>query len=90
MNANLTDSNFHNTPGAVYITGYFGEPHMDQFEGVGYSQAPYKMKAIVVDGIVYIPDPVYSRKYHKSQRDYSNYPMVRACVQPPVYAIEKV
>jgi len=88
MNANLTDSQFQNTPGAIYVTGVFGEPHMDQFTGVGHSSTPYKMKAVMIDGTVYIPSPSYARKFYKRERDYSNYPMVRARIQPPMRAIQ--
>ena len=89
MNADLRDTQFKNNPNAVLIKGMYSEPYMHQFEGVGYSQTPFQMKAIMVDGVVYIPDPLYTRKTKKLNRDYSAYPMVEARIQPPEHGIIK-
>ncbi len=88
MKADLRDATFSNQPGAIFVSGASGEPYIDQFVGVGYSTTPYKMKALLVDGIVYIPSESYANKTCKRNRNYSAYPMVRARIQPPKWAIE--
>ena len=88
LKADLRDKTFNQQAGAVFVKGVSGEPHMDQFAGVGHSTAPYKMKAIMADGKVFIPDPSYTFKTRKRNRDYSAYPMVFARIKPPKRAIE--
>jgi hypothetical protein len=76
MFANLTDSAFKNNPNAAYITGYFGDRWMRHFIGVGPSATIYKMKAVVIDGNVYIPNRQYSLR-DKADKDFANYPMTQ-------------
>lgn len=90
MFTDLTDEKFNLNPQAVLVTGMYTDPWMSDFPGVSYSPAPFSMKAILVDGIVWMPDPAYTQKVRKSQRDFANYPMVQARVQPPTYAVRKV
>lgn len=59
ITASIQDDDFYNNPQAVYVTGYFGDPWLAEYGGVGPSPAPYSMKALMVDGIVYRPVPVW-------------------------------
>ncbi|MCP4567936.1 MAG: hypothetical protein GY841_10190 [FCB group bacterium] len=88
MNVDIRDEQFKSNPNAIFVCGNYAEPFMSQFPGCGYSATPYAMKALLIDGIVWIPDPRYIRNTPKRERDYSNYPMVVARVQPPSYAIK--
>lgn len=87
MKADLTDKNFKNQTGAILVKGMYSDPHMAQFPGIGYSRTIFKMKALLVDGKVYVPDKSYTLKTPKLERDYENYPMVLANPQPPFWAI---
>lgn len=51
----IRDSEFAADPRAAYLTGRFGDPWFAEFGGVGPSPAPYSMKVVSVDGIVYRP-----------------------------------
>lgn len=55
----LRDDLFAQVPGACYVRGYNGQRYMDQFDGVGPSPVEYEMKAILRDGVFYIPAPTY-------------------------------
>jgi len=82
--ADLRDRKFEADPRAVYVVGPYGVPYMDQFNGVGPSRAPYRMKAMLVDGVVYIPERHIGRL-----SDYSSVKMVRAQYQPPKRAVKR-
>lgn len=83
MNANLTDKDFTTQPNAVFVVGNWGDNWINQFAGTGPSSHQFKFKALLVDGIVYIPDPAYATRTPKRNRNYANYPMVKARHQPP-------
>ena len=51
------DRDFNADPDAVFVTGYFGEPHINQFFGAGPSRTPYSFKALRIDGVIFQPDP---------------------------------
>jgi hypothetical protein len=85
--ADLRDTEFEHQPGACRVEGFWGEPWIDQFAGAGPSPAKFSFKALAVDGIIYIPDPVYAYRVEKCKRDYAHYPMTRARTQPPASAI---
>jgi len=94
------DGEFKKTEGAVYIKGYCSDRWMSQFSGVGYSSAPFKMKAIMRDGIVYIPGKRPKRMRVKSVmtfaelkaqcREESYIEWIEARIQPPAHAIVKI
>jgi len=94
------DEDFKKTEGAIYVKGYCSDPWMSQFSGVGYSPAPFKMKAILRDGIVYIPGKRPKRKQIKSGitflelkaqcREESYIEWVEARIQPPARSIVEV
>lgn len=88
--ADLRDTEFEHQPGACRIEGFWGEPWIDQFAGAGPSPAKFSFKALVVDGIIYIPDPAYAYRVEKRKRDYAHYPMTRARIQPPTSAIRSL
>jgi len=89
LNADLRDAQFKANPNAVYITGYFGDSWMNQFGGVGYSTKEYKMKAIRIDNVVYVPDRHYTMSTEKEKRDYASYPMIESKVSIPASCIVK-
>ena len=55
--ASVQDDEWRNDARARLVVGYFGEKHMAQFSGCGPSAAEYSFKTILVDGVIYIPDP---------------------------------
>ena len=83
LTADVRDGFWDKNPAAVYVCGVYGENHMNQFSGCGPSTAPYKFKALSVDGIIYIPNP-HTRDTDKAQARQ----WVKAPVQPPAYAIK--
>jgi hypothetical protein len=87
--ADLRDGSFRNQSGAVFVIGHWGDSWIDQFAGAGPSSVPYSFKAIMVDGLVFIPEPAYAWRVEKKDRDYSRYPIVRARVQPDARFIIK-
>ena len=89
MYTNLLDGEFGKQDGAIFVTGFFGNAWIDQFAGAGPSSTIFKFKAIQIDGIVFIPDPMESIRRCKRDRDYSHYPMVKARFQPPAKFIVK-
>ena len=83
--ASVIDSDWARIPAAMYVTGNYGEPHIDQFSGAGPSSSAYSFKALVVDGVCYIPDP-HTRGIDKPE----SRRWVIAPVQPPSYALRPV
>ena len=83
----VDDDGFRKVPGARYVTGHYGEAHMDQFSGCGPSDVKYSFKAILRDGIVYIPDPDDPRDWH-SETTLRFW--VPAPVQPPTESLREV
>lgn len=83
--ASVIDSDWKANPSAVYVCGSYGEPHVDQFSGCGPSTALYKFKALLVDGVVYIPNPDTRGDDRPEARQW-----VKAPVQPPSYAVRRV
>ena len=63
VTVNIRDGEFENEQGACYVRGYYGEPFMDQFSGVGISDNVYRMKAVYRDGIFYILNPNLCREW---------------------------
>jgi len=51
------DQDWSRDPEAILVRGYFGNPFIDQFPGAGPSPAPFAFKALLIEGIVYMPDP---------------------------------
>jgi hypothetical protein len=90
MTCDLRDVQFRKVPGAVLVTGFYGDPWISQYPGSGYSAHEFKFKGLMVDGVLYIPDPDYTTSRDKSKRDYAHYPMVRARHQPPARCIQPV
>jgi hypothetical protein len=86
MKANLTDNAFKSNVNAAYIVGYFGDRWMRHFIGVGPSSTVYKMKAIVIDNCVYVPDRRYSLR-DKADKNFAEYPMMQV-FDVPQNAIE--
>ena len=60
--ASSLDDDFYGNPHRVHVCGYWGDPVLSQFSGAGPSPAEMSFKALVVDGIVYQPDPNQDRK----------------------------
>jgi hypothetical protein len=85
----LRDGYFEMQENAAFVTGVWGDPWVDQFNGAGPSSAKYQFKAAVFDGVVYVPDPAYLNHTPKNMRDWANCPMVRARVQPPTGYVKR-
>lgn len=93
MTADLRNKQFENNPHAVYVHGFYSEPFMADFAGVGYSETPYKMKALLIDGIVWIPNlrqRISDLKSSERASFLEKRQMVVARIQPPIRAIEKL
>jgi hypothetical protein len=102
IKANSYDPVFKQEDGACYVKGYWSDSWMGQFSGVGYSSAPFKMKAIMRDGIVYIPDPNrpkvkadidFKAPWEEVEKQFAErgyIEWVEARVQPPSRAIEMI
>ena len=100
MMAYAIDEEFKKIDGAIYVKGYCSDPWMSQFSGVGYSPVPFKMKAILRDGIVYIPGKRPKRKRIKPGmtfvelmaqcREESYIEWIEARIQPPAHSIVEV
>ena len=84
--ADITDENFQKDPRAILVKGYYWQDHIAQFGGSGYSPAEYKFKALMVDGVVYIPN----QETRRAERKPEAREMVVARHQPPKEAIEYV
>jgi len=83
--ASVIDDEWKLNAAAVFVTGFYGEKHMDQFSGCGPSATQYKFKALSVDGTVYIPDPSTRGLDRATARQW-----VPAPVQPPAHCVVAV
>jgi hypothetical protein len=88
MKADLRDATFAQQAGAVYVTGMWGNEWIDQFPGAGPSSTPYKFKAILDNGTLWIPSRMYAAMTPKERRDYSNYPMQIGIMPPEKYIVK--
>ena len=82
--ADITDENFKKDPRAILVKGFYWQDHIAQFSGSGYSSAEFKFKALMIDGVVYIPN----QETHHTERDLKAREMIVARYQPPADAIE--
>jgi len=62
------DDDFYNNPHAIMVTGYYGDPVIDQFDGSGPSPTLFSFKALLVADVIYQPDPRQDR-YDLAQRE---------------------
>ena len=85
--ADLRDSHFKYLEGAVYVCGHYGQPVIRQFRGAGPSRTPYKFKAIMRKGRLYIPGGPDDRDDRRAIPQ-ERFPMVEADVQPQAHHLE--
>ena len=55
MVCSIIDRDFLKDPRARFVTGFYTDPWLQDYQGVGPSTTPYSMKALLVDGVLYRP-----------------------------------